>query len=145
MIDVDLLRSTSHVPVRVRFAETDAMGIVHHGSYPLYLEHARVEWLRRRGVNYRDWAVQEMHLPVVELTMRYRAPSFFDDELLIAVSLGEVRAASFRFEYQVLRDTTVIAEASTMLACVSLDRKPLRLTPEMLAVLNRGEVPVNPS
>lgn len=145
MIDVDLVRSTSHVPVRVRFAETDAMGVVHHGSYPLYLELARVEWLRRRGMSYREWAIQDLHLPVVELNVRYRAPSFFDDELLIAVTLGEVRTASFRLDYQVLRDTTLIAEASTMLACVSTDRKLVRLTPETLAVLARGEVPPNPA
>ena len=145
MIDVDLVRSTSHVPVRVRFAETDAMGVVHHGSYPLYLELARVEWLRRRGVSYREWSGSDLHLPVVELNLRYRSPSFFDDELLIAVSIAEVRTASLRFEYQVLRDATVIAEASTLLACVSSDRKLMRLSPEILGVLGRGEVPTNPA
>ena len=64
LMDPDLRKSTEMM--RVRFAETDLMGIVHHASYLLYCELGRVEWLRKRGVTYADWAAKGVHLPVVE-------------------------------------------------------------------------------
>ena len=79
------------------------MGIVHHASYVSYMEVARIEWLRRRGVAYADWAAHGVHLPVVELSVQYRAPARFDDEIDVHVSLVEVGAASVRFAYQLLR------------------------------------------
>ena len=96
------------------------MGIVHHGSYVAYLEVARVEWLRRRGVAYASWAQRGLHLAVVELSLRYRAPARFDDEIDVETVLGERRAASIRFDYRLLRagDGVLLAEGSTRLACV---------------------------
>jgi acyl-CoA thioester hydrolase len=132
----------SVVRVRVRFCETDLMGIVHHGSYVTYMEVARVEWLRRRGVAYSSWAERGIHLAVVELSLRYRAPARFDDELDIEVVLGETRAASLRFDYRILRasDQLLCAEGSTRLACVD-DRQGLRrIGPEISDVLSRPEV-----
>jgi acyl-CoA thioester hydrolase len=131
----------SVVRMRVRFCETDLMGIVHHGSYVAYLEAGRVEWLRRRGVSYASWAARGMHLAVVELSLKYRAPVRFDEELDIEVVLGEMRAASVRFDYRLLRvsDELLCAEASTRLACVD-DRQGLRrISREIADVLSRPE------
>jgi acyl-CoA thioester hydrolase len=134
----------SVVHVRVRFYETDLMGIVHHASYVQYLEVARVEWLRRRGVTYAAWAANGLHLPVVEVSIRYRAPSKFDDELEIETTLGELRAASLRFDYRVYRvgdepERTLCVEGSTRLACVD-DRHTLRrFTPQIVETLTRAE------
>jgi acyl-CoA thioester hydrolase len=140
---LDPTSARSTVPLRVRFGETDLMGIVHHGSYVTYLEVARVEWLRRRGVAYAAWAAQGLHLPVVELEVQYRSPARFDDELEIETTLGELRVASLRFDYRVLRpgqpEPVVCAEGSTRLACIN-DRHALRrFTPEMIDVLTRAE------
>jgi acyl-CoA thioester hydrolase len=132
----------SVVRMRVRFCETDLMGIVHHGSYVAYMEVGRVEWLRRRGVAYSSWAERGMHLAVVEMSLRYRAPARFDDELDVEVILGETRAASVRFDYRILRasDQLLCAEGSTRLACVD-DRQGLRrIGPEISEVLSRPEV-----
>jgi acyl-CoA thioester hydrolase len=131
-------------PVRVRFGETDLMGIVHHASYLSYVEVARVEWLRRRGVQYADWARRGMHLPVVEATLRYRAPAKFDDVLDVEARLGELRAASLRFDYRITRgapdgDPVLIAEGSTRLACVDDRHSVRRFTDEMISVLRSGE------
>jgi acyl-CoA thioester hydrolase len=131
----------SVVRVRVRFCETDLMGIVHHGSYVAYMEVGRVEWLRRRGVSYASWAERGLHLAVVELSLKYRAPAHFDDELEVQVLLSETRAASVRFDYKIVRalDQVVCAEGSTRLACVD-DRQALRrIDSEMLDVLSRPE------
>jgi acyl-CoA thioester hydrolase len=128
--------------VRVRFGETDLMGIVHHASYASYLEVGRVEWLRRRGVTYASWAERGIHLPVVELSIVYRAPARFDDELAVETSLVDVRAASLRFAYRIVResDATLCAEGSTRLACVDGRGAVRRLSGEMVEALRRAEL-----
>ena len=138
---IDPVAARSVVRVRVRFCETDLMGIVHHGSYVTYLEVARVEWLRRRGVTYASWAQAGLHLAVVELTLRYRAPARFDDEIDVETVLGERRAATARFDYRLLRvgDGVLLAEGATRLACVDDKGTLKRVHDEMGAVLARGE------
>jgi acyl-CoA thioester hydrolase len=137
----DTAAARSVVRVRVRFCETDLMGIVHHGSYPAYLEVARVEWLRRRGVAYGNWASRGLHLAVAELNVRYRTPARFDDEIDVEATLGLLRAASVRFDYRLMRvaDGALVAEASTMLACVNQAGALTRMSPEVAGVLRRPE------
>jgi acyl-CoA thioester hydrolase len=135
--EIDPAKARSVARVRVRFGETDAMGIVHHATYPNYMEVARVEWLRRRGVAYATWATQGIHLAVVELTMKYRAPARFDDELDVEARLAEAGAASVRFDYRIIRvaDAVLCVEGSTRLACVD-DRGALRrISEEMVSAL----------
>ncbi len=127
--------------MRVRFGETDAMGIVHHASYPNYMEVARVEWLRRRGVAYAGWATQGIHLAVVELTLKYRAPARFDDELDVEARLTEAGAASVRFEYRMVRttDSVLCVEGSTRLACVDNRGALRRISEEMVQSLMEAD------
>jgi acyl-CoA thioester hydrolase len=131
----------SVVRVRVRFGETDLMGIVHHASYVSYMEVARIEWLRRRGVTYADWAAHGVHLPVIELSVRYRAPARFDEELDVHVTLVEVGAASVRFEYRLVRaaDGTLCTEGSTRLACIDAQLALRRIAPEVVEILRQPE------
>jgi acyl-CoA thioester hydrolase len=131
----------SVVRLRVRFGETDLMGIVHHASYLSYLEVARVEWLRRRGVSYAQWARLGRHLAVAEVAVKYKAPVRFDDEMDIETSLSELRAATVRFNYRVVRceGALLCAEGTTLLACVDENNTVRRLTPEMVAVFNEPE------
>ncbi len=138
---IDPVAARSVVRVRVRFYETDLMGIVHHGSYPAYLEVARVEWLRRRGVSYGQWASRGLHLAVAELSLKYRAPARFDDEIDVECDLVARRAASVRFDYRLTRvgDGTLLAEGTTLLACVDAAGAVRRVHGEMAEVLTRGE------
>jgi acyl-CoA thioester hydrolase len=131
----------SVVRLRVRFYETDRMGIVHHASYVGYLEVARVEWLRRRGVAYASWAQRGLHLAVVDVSLKYRAPARFDDEIDVETVLVERRAASIRFDYRLVRaaDGVLLAEGSTRLACVDAEGTLKRMHGEMADVLARGE------
>jgi acyl-CoA thioester hydrolase len=143
-IQTATLTNPSTVQVRVRFNETDLMGIVHHASYLSYMEVARVEWLRRRGVTYARWAESGIHLPVVEVALKYRASVRFDDELDVVVGLGEVRAASVRFDYRIARTAErdkVCVEGSTRLACIDARHALKRFSPEMAAVFARAETP----
>ena len=136
---LDPARSKSHVEVRVRFGETDLMGIVHHASYLSYFEAARVAWLRRRGVTYKTWAERGWHLPVVEATLRYRAPAKFEDVLTVEVDLSEIRSHSLRYTYKVTRDEELLAEGETRLACVDGTHQLLKLPDALVDVLLRAE------
>ncbi len=137
---IDAERATSTTSFRVRFCETDLMGIVHHGSYLLYFEAGRVEWLRKRGVTYADWANRGVHLPVVEAHAHYRAPARFDDLLEVHTTLSELRTVSLKFSYRILRDTTLIAEGSTRLGCIDANHRLLKIPDEMKNVLLAGEI-----
>jgi acyl-CoA thioester hydrolase len=117
------------------------MGIVHHSNYAVYMELARVEWLRRRSLTYAEWAARGVHLPVVELTVRYRAPARFDDELDIETTLTELRVASLRFDYRIVRasDQTLCTEGSTRLARVDGNHALRRIGDDLVADLLRSE------
>ena len=123
--------------VRVRYCETDRMGIAHHGSYVAWFEEARTEWLRRRGRSYRQLEDDGDLLQVVELTARYLRPVDYDDELLIHVRVAERGKAAVTLEYEVRRATSspngaaVTATGTTKLACVGRDGRLRRLPKEI--------------
>lgn len=102
--------------VRVRFAETDKMGVAHHSNYVVWLEAARVEWLRQRGMSYRDWEETGVSLVVNSLNINYRSPVYFDDELNINVKLTEARKRRFLFSYFIKKaaEELLIASATTL-------------------------------
>jgi acyl-CoA thioester hydrolase len=126
--------------VRVRFGETDLMGIVHHAAYLSYFEAGRVEYLRRRGIEYLQWATRGVHLPVVEARIRYRKTARFDELLLVDTRLSELGRVKLRFDYRVLRALAagaeqLVAEGSTLLACVNDAHAPTRIPEDVAAVL----------
>jgi acyl-CoA thioester hydrolase len=127
------------MPVRVRFCETDLMGIVHHANYLLYFEAGRVEWLRRRGVTYADWASKGVHLPVVAADAHYTMPAKFDDLLEVETRLAELRTVSMRFSYRITCAGKKIAEGTTRLGCIDANHKLLRIPESMRAVFLSGE------
>ena len=120
--------------MRVRFFETDLMGIVHHATYLTYFEAGRVDWLHKRGVAYDAWTKAGVHLPVVETQLRYRKPAKFDDRLVVVTAPAQVTRVTVRFDYEVLREAdepggqeTLLCEGHTLLACVGHDLAPKRL------------------
>ncbi len=140
---IDPANSTSSLGFRVRFCETDLMGIVHHANYFQYFEMGRVEWLRRRGVTYARWASEGTHLPVVDAQARYRKPCRFDEWLALETTLGELRSHSLRFDYRLTRpaDGALIAEGSTRLACIDGTHRLVAFADSMLATLLSAELP----
>ncbi len=87
--------------LRVRFAETDAMGVAHHGAYPTWLEAARVEWMRERGLRYRDLEGDGVSMAVAHLDVRYRRAARFDDELVVRTALTSLRSRHATFAYRI--------------------------------------------
>ncbi len=101
--------------LRVRFAETDQMGVAHHATYAVWLEAARVEWLRALGLSYRELEAQGVSLAVTGLEVRYRRAVRFDDPLRVDVALQEARSRRLRFGYRIVHvdGGALAAEATT--------------------------------
>ena len=116
--------------VRVRYAETDQMGVVYHANYLIWFEVGRVELIRQIGLDYRSMEQEEGALiAVVEARARYKAPARYDDELVIRTRLASVRGSIVRFGYEVVRalDDTVLCEGETVHLVVGRDmrRRPM--------------------
>ena len=95
--------------VRVRYAETDAMGIVYHTNYIVWFEVGRGEYLRQQGDNYGEWEDQGLYLPVTEVDARFMAPARYDDVVLIRTWVKEVRSRSVTMAYEVvMKDTNQV-------------------------------------
>jgi acyl-CoA thioester hydrolase len=128
--------------LRVIYGDTDQMGVVYYANYLRYFEAGRNEFIRARGLRYRDFEARfGLRLPVAEATVSYRVPARYDDLLTIETSLAEVKRASARFAYRLLRDGEVLATGHTVHACVDLDGRIRRMPPELLAGLRGDEVP----
>jgi len=114
--DDDELDRWHEALLRVRYAETDKMGVVYHANYLVWFEIGRTEFCRARGFSYRDMEENEdSFLVVVESYCRYKAPAYYDDVLRVRTHITELRRRSLRFGYEIVResDGTVIAEGET--------------------------------
>jgi acyl-CoA thioester hydrolase len=116
--------------VRVRYAETDQMGVVYHANYLVWFEVGRVEFLRAKGLSYKEMELEEgCAIAVVEASARYRSPARYDDELDIETELITARGAVVRFGYRVVRvsDGVLLCEGETVHVVVGPDMKKRRL------------------
>ena len=119
--------------VRVRYAETDQMGIVHNANYLIWFEVGRSELCRAKGFSYKDMEEQENALMVVaESYVRYKSPAFYEDILSIRTAISEVRSRSIRFSYEIYResDNALIAEGETLHLVTDKDQR-VRTIPEV--------------
>jgi acyl-CoA thioester hydrolase len=121
---------TGETTVRVRYAETDKMGVVYHSNFAIWLEVGRVELLREHGFQYRDLEREDnCHIAVVDMRIRYKAPAFYDDEIVVRTRLTNVRRSWLHFHYEIVRpaDGKLLAEGETTHLVVSdkLERRSL--------------------
>jgi len=119
------------IEVRVRYAETDAMGVLHHANYLIYFEMGRTEMLRASGGNYRKMEEMGLFIVVVKADCRYHRPARYDDVLAIRTTVTRVTGAKIEHEYQVFRDGELLATGHTVLAVVDRSGKVLPV-PEWL-------------
>ena len=117
--------------IRVIFGDTDQMGVVYYGNYMRFFESSRAAWWRALGRSYKDLEAAQVALPVVEAHCNYRRPAFYEDLLEVDVKVGEVRAASLRFEYQVFRGAELLAEGFTRHAVIGPTGRPRALPNDM--------------
>ncbi len=117
---------------RVRYAETDAMGIVHHSRYLPWFEIGRTDWMRGAGLTYAEFEAMGFYLTVVEVGVRYLRPARYDDLVTVRTWLAEVRSRALRIEYEVVDEQgSVLVTGFTSHICITHDGAPARL-PEIL-------------
>ena len=117
--------------IRVIFGDTDQMGVVYYANYLRYFESARAAYWRDLGKSYKDLVDWGVALPVVEAHCNYKRPAFYEDLLVVDTRVSELRGASLRFAYRVMRGTDILAEGYTRHAVVGTDGRPKAL-PEAL-------------
>ena len=127
--------------LRVRYAETDKMGVVYHSNFVIWFEVGRVELLRQLGFQYSEMEQHDdCHIPVVDLRVRYKSPALYDDEIVLRTEIKNARSSLLHFTYEVFResDRTLLATGET--THIIVDKKLKRRSlPEkyMLAFSNR--------
>lgn len=120
MADNDFFSETR---LRVRYAETDAMGIVHHSCYVVWFEAGRSDYMRQLGSSYAEFEAQGYCLPVTELDARFVRPAYYDEMVVVRTRLQSLRSRKLTFEYQVVREATGELLASGHTAHICVDRR----------------------
>ena len=124
--------------IRVRYAETDQMGVAYHGGYFAWFEVGRTDLLRERGVTYRELEQRDVRLPVIETGARFLRPVLYDDLIEVRTRVAAVSGARLSFEYEIHRDGTdgPLATAFTAHAAVNGQGRPRRLPVDVLSLLS---------
>ncbi|WP_373517657.1 acyl-CoA thioesterase [Pricia sp.] len=115
----------NRVSFRVRYAETDQMGVVYHGNYAQYLEMGRVEWLRGFGISYKSMEENGIMLPVISLGINFKKPALYDDLITVETLLKKPPLVKIEFDYKIYNGKDeILVEANTVLAFI--DKKTNR-------------------
>ncbi|RKN81531.1 acyl-CoA thioesterase [Ulvibacterium marinum] len=127
------------ISFRVRYGETDQMGIVYHGNYPQYLEMGRVEWLRALGISYKSMEENGILLPVISLQINFKKSAVYDDLITVKTILTKTPMARIEFDYVIYRNSNeILATANTVLAFMDKETKrPLRCPNYILEKLGK--------
>ncbi|MBW1297722.1 acyl-CoA thioesterase [Aquimarina litoralis] len=130
---------TSETLLKVRYSETDQMGVVHHGNYAQYLELARIDWLSRLGISYKSMEESGVMLPVFALDFKFKKSAFFDDELTVKTCLKKIPTVRIVFDYKIYnqnQDLLTIA-SSTLVFVDTKTRKPILCPPYLLEIIEK--------
>ena len=123
----------NRISFRVRYAETDQMGIVYHGNYAQYLEMGRIEWLRRYGISYRQMEESGIILPVVSLCLNFKKSALYDDLITVETRLKKIPLVKIEFDYIISNEENeILAEANTVLAFMDKDKNRPMKCPEYI-------------
>lgn len=125
--------SSCELEIRVRYAECDPMGYMHHSRYFEYFEMGRTELLRAAGVRYRDLEEQGVLFVVARVACTFRRPARYDDLLKLQVRIVRQTRARIDHEYKLLRDGVVLCEATSTLACVDRSGRPIAIPEYVVA------------
>lgn len=123
---------SGEIQIRVRYAETDRMGLLHHANYLVYFEQGRTELLRSQGLAYKDLEDRGYLLVLTKIEVRYRKPIVYDDVITLRTMVVRTTAARIDHRYEILRDGVLLAEGTSTLACVDRDGR-VQALPEFLS------------
>ena len=120
--------------IRVRYSETDAMGFLHHSNYLCYFEVGRTELFRAQGGSYRRMEELGLYFVVAKIEVRYRRPARYDDRLSLKTEISRVTPAKLEHHYCLMRESEVLAEANSVLACVNRDGTIQRIPEDLVGM-----------
>ena len=128
--------------IRVRYGETDQMGVVYHANYAVYFEVGRTEWLRQFGLSYSRMEAEGIMLPVISLNINYKNSARYDDVLKVKTTLKKMPTASIEFEYELVNQKgDLLATGQTTLAFINLERnRPTRCPKYLLDKLQKNSL-----
>lgn len=118
---------SDEMTIRVRYAETDRMGFLHHANYLVYFEAGRTELLRKRGLAYRDVEDAGHFLVIVDIGCKFKRPAQYDDLLTLRTIVEKITHVKIVHRYEVRRDGVLLAEGHSTLACVDREGRPQAL------------------
>ena len=128
----------SRTQITVRYAETDMMGVVYHGSYLPWFEIGRTTLLREQGLPYRELESEGFRLPVLEVTARYHRPAVYDDILTLVTTLREKPTLRIHLEYELFNGETLLATGKTLHAFIDRQGRPVRPPARFVARMNEA-------
>jgi len=131
-------KDSDEITIRVRYAETDRMGLLHHANYIVYFEQGRTELLRKRGFTYRDIEDGGHLLVIVDVGCKFKRPAYYDDLLTLRTVVERVTHVKIVHRYEVRRDGVLLAEGHSTLACVDREGRPQAL-PDSLRGADDGD------
>jgi acyl-CoA thioester hydrolase len=129
--------NSDEIAIRVRYAETDRMGLLHHANYIVYFEIGRTELLRKRGLTYRDMEDAGHLLVIVDVGCKFKRPAYYDDLLTLKTVVERVTHVKIVHRYEVRREGLLLAEGHSTLACVDRNGRPQAL-PDSLRGAGEG-------
>jgi len=124
----------NEIDLRIRYGETDQMGVVYHGNYAQYFEIGRTEWLRNLGITYKQMEEDGIKLPVISLTINFKKSVGYDDLIKVKTTLKKIPTASIEFDYEILNEMgEIVTTGNTVLAFIDINRnRPTRCPQHIL-------------
>lgn len=118
----------SEIDFRIRYGETDQMGVVYHGNYAQYFEIGRTEWLRNLGITYKQMEEEGIKLPVISLMVNFKKSACYDDIIKVKTTLKKMPTASIEFDYEIVNEMgEILTTGNTVLAFIDINRnRPTR-------------------
>ena len=130
---------TDEIKIRIRYGETDQMGVVHHGNYAQYLEMGRIEWLRKLGISYKKMEEEGIMLPVLSLSLNFKQSAYYDDLINVKTQLKKLPSARIEFDYEITNEQgEILTLANTVLVFMNMStNKPIRCPKYLLDKLQK--------
>jgi len=119
---------SDEIEIRVRYGETDQMGVVYHGNYALYLEQGRIEWMRKLGISYKSMEQEGVALPVISLQTNFKKSALYDDIIKVKTILKKTPTARIEFDYEIRNENgDLLVIANTVLVFIDMKtNRPMR-------------------
>ncbi|MFS4492087.1 acyl-CoA thioesterase [Maribacter sp. 2308TA10-17] len=131
----------NEISFRVRYGETDQMGVVYHGNYAQYMEMGRVEWLREMGISYKTMEENGIMLPVISLHVNYKKPAVYDDLITVKTILKKTPSVKIEFDFEIYNEAhEILADATVVLAFMDMKRnRPVRCPQYLLDTIAENQ------